>query len=377
MKNAMIFAKKSTWKARLDIDYLDETSQLKQRNRPKEFITGQKLRQFSDYASKETVGQVYPGGFFHFKVGQNNDGTFTSPSLLSNEERKKRITQSWHEHLKRTSGKGKVIQHRMVFSMSKEMHDALVKASLNPDSVLHRSMKQVMRQFQEKFHPGDSIGYAYGIHHDTDNLHVHVALCPRTKEGRYVGCSTPKNLKHSKHRDQMGYIRKCFEVQNRKWEEILKNPEKLVVSEKKSMFLRTDKLFFSPRLGSQELIQLQNSQNIQAFQLQQTYKRLQLLRAYIEEDRRRRTQRANLNFMQRLTGIKKPIALKVIEKMSKAVKGRQSKKMYEQLHQLRKYYLSQYRNYQKLYGEHYASKNAYYYPRQAQYQARHPSRKIS
>jgi hypothetical protein len=354
MKNAMIFAKKSTWKARLDIDYLDETSQLKQRNRPKEkmFITGQKLRQFSDYASKETVGQVYPGGFFHFKVGQNNDGTFTSPSLLSNEERKKRITKSWHEHLKKTSGKGTVIQHRMVFSMSTEMHDALVKASLNPDSVLHRNMKQVMKQFQEKFHPGDSIGYAYGIHHDTHNLHVHVALCPRTKEGRYVGCSTPKNPNNSKHRDQMGYIRKCFETQNRKWEEILKNPEKLVVSEKKSLFLRTDKLFFSPRLSSQKQIQLQNSQNIQAFQLQQTYRNLEMLRGQIESERRKRLQRASLNFMQRLTGVKKPIALKTIEKMSKALKAQRTKKMHEELYRLRKYYLYQYRNFQRMFGDH-------------------------
>ena len=373
----MIFAKKSTWKARLDIDYLDETSQLKQRNRPKEFITGQKLRQFSDYASKEAIGQVYPGGFLHFKVGQNNDGTFTSPALLTNKERKKRITQSWHEHLKRTSEKGKVIQHRMVFSMSTEMHDALVKASLNPDSVLHRSMKQVMRQFQEKFHPGDSIGYAYGIHHDTDNLHVHVALCPRTKEGRYVGCSTPKNPKLSKHRDQMGYLRKCFETQNRKWEEVLKNPKKLVVSEKKSLFLRTDKLFFSPRLNRQQKVQLQNAGNIQAFQLQQTYQRLQFLIAHIEAERRKRLQRADLNFIQRLTGVKKPLALKTIERMGKSIKAHQTKKVYEELYKLRKYYLSQYRNYQNLFGEHYASSNVYYYPRQAQYQARQQSRKIS
>lgn len=96
MKNGIILANKKTWTSRLDLDYLDENSELKQKNKPKEqeFITGQKLRQFSDYASKETLGQVHVGGFFHMKVGQNSDGTFMAPSMLSNEEGKKRITQT-------------------------------------------------------------------------------------------------------------------------------------------------------------------------------------------------------------------------------------------------------------------------------------------
>lgn len=257
--------------------------------------------------------------------------------------------------------------------MSQPMHDALVASHINPDAILYQSMKKVMRQFQEKFHPGDSIGYAYGIHHDTDNLHVHVALCPRTKEGRYVGCSTPKN---PKHRDQMGYLRKCFEAQNRKWEEVLKNPEKLVVSEKKSLLLRTDKLFFSPELNPQQQVQLQNSRNLEAFQLHQTYQRLLMLKAQIEVDRRKRIQRANLNFMQRLTGVKKPIALKVIEKVSQNIKTHKMKKLHEQLYQLRKYYLYQYHHYQNLFGSHYASPNIHY-QRHNQSQQQRVGRRLS
>ena len=33
-------------------------------------------------------------------------------------------------------------------------------------------MEKLMGKFAERFHPADSIGYAYGIRHDTDNLHV-------------------------------------------------------------------------------------------------------------------------------------------------------------------------------------------------------------
>ena len=64
-------------------------------------------------------------------------------------------------------------------------------------------MKKVMRRFNERFHPNDSIGYAYGIHHDTANLHVHVAICPRTENGSYVGCSTSRS-NQSKHKKADG-----------------------------------------------------------------------------------------------------------------------------------------------------------------------------
>jgi len=125
----------------------------------------------------------------------NEDGTRVGPSQLSNEERKKRISEAWFQHIRKfpTSSNNPVIQHRIVFSMSRGLHDKLVEAGINPDRVLQSTMGKVMRKFAERFHPADSIGYAYGIHHDTDNLHVHVALCPRTARGAYVGCSESRS----------------------------------------------------------------------------------------------------------------------------------------------------------------------------------------
>ena len=138
------------------------------------------LRQFADYASKETLGQVHAGGFLHHLILINEDGSRTAPSQLTNDERKRRISERGSS----TSGnirpppQNPVVQHRLVFSMSREMHDKLVEARINPDRVLQSTTKKVMGKFNERFHPADSIGYAYGIHHDTDNLHVHVAFCP-------------------------------------------------------------------------------------------------------------------------------------------------------------------------------------------------------
>ena len=48
----------------------------------------------------------------------------------------------------------------------------------------------MMGKFNDRFRAADSIRYVYEIHQDTDSLHVHVALCPRTTRGQYIGCST-------------------------------------------------------------------------------------------------------------------------------------------------------------------------------------------
>ena len=183
MKNGQIFAHKSTARGGLDLEYLDETSRRKVSLRERADMDqqiGKKLKHFTDYASKETLGHVHAGGFLHHSIRMNPDGTSTAPSQLSNAERKHRITETWQKHLAKfpSTAKRPVIAHRLVFSMSKEQHDALTDAGINPDQVLHSTMKKVMRRFNERFHPNDSIGYAYGIHHDTANLHVHVAICP-------------------------------------------------------------------------------------------------------------------------------------------------------------------------------------------------------
>ena len=213
------------------MDYLDETSRRKVSLRERADMDqqiGRKLKHFTDSASKETLGQVHAGGFLHHSIRINPDGTSTAPSQLSNAERKHRITETWQKHLARfpSTARRPVIAHRLVFSMSKEQHDALTDAGINPDQVLHSTMKKVMRRFNERFHPNDSIGYAYGLHHDTANLHVHVAICPRTENGSYVGCSTSRSSQ-SRHKKQMDCIKSWFELENSRWEKILGSPQKL------------------------------------------------------------------------------------------------------------------------------------------------------
>lgn len=279
MKNGQIFAYKSTNRGALDIEYLDETSQkkewLRQRALNKSEV-GKKLKAFTDYASKESIGQVHVGGFLHHMVRINPDGTSTSPTSLSNEERKKRIVENWLNHLKRfpSSSKKPVIQHRLVLSMSTPQHDAFVTVGINPDQVLHSTMKKIMKKFGERFHEGDSIGYAYGVHHDTDNLHVHVALCPRTKLGRYVGCST-SSTKKSGNKNQMDYLRECFELENKRWKKLLSDPKKLDAT--LIQRLDSNKIVFNPKLTIASRNQLVEAHNEQANKLQYLYTRINAL----------------------------------------------------------------------------------------------------
>jgi hypothetical protein len=125
MKNGQIFAHKSTARGSLDLEYLDETSRRKVSLRERADMDqqiGKKLNHFTDYASKETLGQVHAGGFLHHSIRINQDGTSTAPSQLSNAERKYRITETWRKHLAKfpSTAKRPVIAHRLVFSMSEE-----------------------------------------------------------------------------------------------------------------------------------------------------------------------------------------------------------------------------------------------------------------
>ena len=348
----MIFARKTTWRSRLDLEYLDKTSSRKVSSR-QEQDDGPKrsrpLRQFADYASKETLGQVHAGGFLHHLILINEDGSRTAPSQLTNDERKRRISEAWFQHIRKypTSAQNPVIQHRLVFSMSREMHDKLVEARINPDRVLQSTTKKVMGKFNERFHPADSIGYAYGIHHDTDNLHVHVALCPRTARGAYVGCSTARTPA-SGHKDQMGFLRSCFERENKRWEKVLASPQKL--EERLSRRIDSDKVVFSPRLNPSQMEALRNAQTAEAIRLQQLYSRVRNLEASITAKRKSFALKKSANFVSRLVGRRAPKGVRVAHKLADAVGRRSLREMRHLLFKIRAEYLAAHKRYARTQG---------------------------
>jgi hypothetical protein len=345
MKNGVIAANKSTWRSKLDLDYLNEKSEVKhhQQMRRGQQI-GAKLQQFTRYASKEFTGSVHAAGFLHDRVATNSDGTTTPPAHLTNAERQKRIIRAWKQILKGPclgrGAKKDVIQHRLVFSMSEELHRACLKAQINPDRVLHSMMKHSLRKFAEKFHPGDRIGYAYGFHHDTDNLHIHIALCPRTAKGYYVGYSQPKYRNNkSQHRDQYSHIQHCFQLENQKWGEILSSPRKLRELQRKDHRFCLAPAFQPVRHPVQQC-----NRPSQAEQLRHQHAVLVHLHNHInnllrERDQRRLIKRATSAWRRGLVPLPKTIALATSLATAKA---RQSslRQLRAQYWDLRRQYIS-------------------------------------
>lgn len=340
MKNGQIFAHKSTARGQLDLEYLDETSNRKVSLRERSDLEqqlGKKLKQFTDYASKESLGQVHAGGFLHHHIRFNADGTSTAPGQLANTERKRRISEAWQIHLEKfpSHAKRPVIAHRLIFSMSREQHNALVTAGISPDQVMHSTLKKIMRKFGEKFHSGDSIGYAYGLHHDTAHLHVHVALCPRTQNGSYVGCSTSR-FSQSRHKRQLDQIRSWFEQENVGWEKRLSSPQK--VNQLLTHRIDSDKFLFAPRLTRSQTELLRNVQTAEAIRLQQSYQSICNLEAAIAAKRKTLALKRDVNFVSRLTGQRNPKIARTVEKLTTAIERRSLREMQNLLFKIKREY---------------------------------------
>ena len=231
--------------------------------------------------------------------------------------------------------------------MSKEQHDALTDAGINPDQVLHSTMKKVMRRFNERFHSSDSIGYAYGLHHDTANLHVHVAICPRTENGSHVGCSTSRSTQ-SKHKKQMDCIKSWFEIENSRWQEIFSSSQKL--EETLSKRLDADKLVFSPKLNHLQMNALQTAQNSDSFRLQQLYQSIRNLEASLAKKRQALESQHNYRFVSRLLRHRQTGAAQLVAKIGTAVERRSLRELQSLLFKLKRQYRTLHKRYSQIFG---------------------------
>ena len=110
-------------------------------------------------------------------------------------------------------------------------------------------IERSLRSFQEKFHPGDSVSYSYGLHHDTDNLHAHVFVHPRTREGAFVGMS--EQLQHfaqrgisSRHKNQLKFVRETVRRRVSQVLEEISDPKEAAHLKNN---LYSDRIYFAPR----------------------------------------------------------------------------------------------------------------------------------
>ncbi len=234
----------------LNIDYLDETSEVKA-------IGEGKIIQGIGYLSKEEVSQVHAGGFLHSELVKMQSEGESGPLALDNEIRKKRILKAWGDHIRRHTAPGsenKKIKmgHKLIFSLDSKFQKDIEKKGINTDMVVQSIMRDSLRKFAEVYHPGDRLGYAYGIHHDTNNLHIHVFVNPKTEKGHDVGISSA--LKGSKtntwQKNKIGQIKATVNRNALKWEKITGDPEAF---KSFSSVRRNQKYFYAPKIPADDL----------------------------------------------------------------------------------------------------------------------------
>lgn len=220
MQFGLLFKKTSTCYEDPNIEYLDETSlkKMEQQAAKKGISVDEYLEEIKevsknvDYMTKEEHGKVYAAGYLRKMLLAPQ---VKAPEKWNNEVRKTKITEALTDIVQSHGRYRNAIGHKLIFSVSNELQEKVESAGLNLDRVLTKQAKRVMLEFQHKFHPEDQIGYAFGIHHDTDNRHMHIFLSNRSAKGKHVALSNPlKNFKKRSYqqKDQIGYVKQRLVV---------------------------------------------------------------------------------------------------------------------------------------------------------------------
>jgi len=196
------------------VDYLDETSHeksfygskaecLDKKNNKREEKQSRILKSLN-YLSKEEIGSVNAGGFLRSMLLEYTHG---APEKEENEKRKSLIEYCSQQHVELHGAYRGAVAHRLVISLDKRIRESLVKHGVDPDKVLIDTTKRILNHIKFQNHKGDQLGYAYGLHHDTDNLHCHVLLLNKTKKGKHVafsGCLKGVKNSNPRNKDVLG-----------------------------------------------------------------------------------------------------------------------------------------------------------------------------
>jgi hypothetical protein len=229
MEYKLLFRKARTVKE-YRVDYLDETSEFShqvkarrsksERDYDHEEICGEIKKNLDYFTKEETFGNIYAGGFIRENIVKSIG---SAPENLDKDTIKNMISKEIKSHSDKNGSYRGAFGHHCIISMSKDLMSEIEDNGGNIDYYLSKAMKRSLLNFQKEFHPGQKIGYAFGIHHDTAHRHVHIFIHNRTEKpdgskGDHVAMSNPlKGRVDSKPRlDQIGFVKEQMEIQA-KW----------------------------------------------------------------------------------------------------------------------------------------------------------------
>ncbi|NBB81112.1 MAG: hypothetical protein GVY36_17015 [Verrucomicrobia bacterium] len=155
------------------------------------------LKQGVDYLTKEEQGKLKAFGFLRDDIFrqagriphqmENNELIYASLGAWESRKKKKKIKRAAHKY---------------VLSLNPEMCEVMAQTGHSADELLTHVVRKVLRRYQEKYYPGEKLGYLMGIHHDKAHLHAHVMLFPTTESGKLLLVTdySKKNKKHGHKR---------------------------------------------------------------------------------------------------------------------------------------------------------------------------------
>jgi hypothetical protein len=139
------------------------------------------LKEGVDYLTKEDQGKLKAFGFIRDDIIKLR-GKF--PHRMENNDLVDASMDAWQARLKKKNIKR--VAHKYVLSLSPQLCEVLMQTKHSADELLTNSVREVMRRYQEKYYPGEKLGYLVGIHHDKAHLHAHVMLFPTTEKGKLL-----------------------------------------------------------------------------------------------------------------------------------------------------------------------------------------------
>ena len=161
-----------------------------------------------DYLTKEEKGKTRAYGFLRDDVTAIG-GNYAH--LMDNDARVIACHRAWMHRLDEHPGVKKSA-HKYVLSLDPRFCELMAAAGKDTDALLVQGVRTVMRRYQEKFYPGDRLGYLVGIHHDRKHVHAHVMLFPFTERGQNLHVSDSKERKSltEQRNEANNFIRKYF-----------------------------------------------------------------------------------------------------------------------------------------------------------------------
>lgn len=139
------------------------------------------LKNGVDYLTKEEQGKLKVYGFLREDVFRQ---TGRIPHRMENDELIHACLNAW---VARKQCKDiKRAAHKYVLSLNPELCEVMAETGHCADELLTQSVRRVLKRYQEKYYPGEKLGYLLGIHHDKAHLHAHVMLFPTTESGKLL-----------------------------------------------------------------------------------------------------------------------------------------------------------------------------------------------